>query len=201
MATRCFWPPDRVHAPLSHNRVVPVCEMLDGLIHAGNLCCMANPLLMGRFLCDGDIFPDAPGEQEGLLKHHTDMGSQILSLNIPDIHASDRDPSVAGRQIIEAVQKMHQRRFSAAGASQDSKGASRRNCKTHILQNRMLFIIGEGYMLKADISVKRRLKGFALLFFLLRVEDIGHTLHGNSALLISERILPRLRIGQVREEL
>ena len=82
---------------------------------------MADSLYVRLISGNTDIFCKCPREEERLLKNHTYIFMQILSVNIRNIHASDRDPAVSRLKIIQTVQKIHECGFSRSGAAQNAE--------------------------------------------------------------------------------
>ena len=52
------------------------------------------------------------------------MLPEVGCLNLRDVCIPDQDPPAVLRQIIEPVQKVHQRRLPAAGSAKDSEDAA-----------------------------------------------------------------------------
>ena len=140
------------HSSFSYNSVIAICKMLDCFVYTGNSRCMADFLIKKLLLCDTDIFPDSPGKQKWLLKHHSNILAQYLPVNFPDIFPSDGDLSALFWQIIKPVQKMDQSRFSASSCTKNCKSTSFRNGKIDIFQNRMIRRIEKRYIVKANIT-------------------------------------------------
>ena len=85
-------------------------------------------------------------------------------------------------QIVQTVEQVHQGGFAAAGAAQHGKGATRRDGKGNIVQNRLLVFVAEGDMVKDDVAVHRRCQGIRCILLRLGIQDISDTVDGNAGL-------------------
>ena len=86
------------------------------------------------------------------------------------------------RQIIQAVQQVHERAFTASCTAQDGKGAPGRNGEADILEHRRLLLVGESDVIEYNVAVQRRLQCIGGILLLLRIQNISHPVDGNAGL-------------------
>ena len=170
--------------PLADHRFIPIGKAFDGFIHTGGTSCLAHifhhPLAVLFRAGNADIFPYRSGKQEWLLQNDGHIFAQMCAADLIDVHAADGDSAAALLQIVQTIEQMHQRRFSAAGSSQNGKGLACWNGEGNIVQHRLLVFIAEGHMLKADVTVHRRGQRLRRVLLRLSVQDIADTADRNA---------------------
>ena len=108
---------------------------------------------------------------------------QILSVNIRNIHASDRDPAVSRLKIIQTVQKVHECGFSRSGAAQDAESRTGGNGQGEVpYDGAGCIFIRKRYILKCNIPVHRRPLRILPVRLRLGIHNVSETLDGNACL-------------------
>ena len=79
---------------------------------------------------------DRSREQHTFLRHETDLIAQILHRNVSNIFSVERN--LSARHIIETWDQVDQRRFTAAGASDDRRRLARLGNKVDVMQHILL---------------------------------------------------------------
>ena len=129
-----------------------------------------------------DIVVDRSGEEKRLLKNDADLRTQRLLRQIAYVRAVDLDR--AARHVVDAHEKIYQRRFSDAGFSDNADHLSRLDVKIDPAENLGRFVVSEGHVLEIDRSAYLHLQRVRAVGNVdLFVDDLehlrgrGHELH------------------------
>ena len=97
-----------------------------------------------------DVIHNRAGEQENVLLDDSDILTQTLLRDGPDIPAVHQDSS--GAYIVEARNQVTDGGLSPAGGTDQSKGLPRRNGQIDVLENRDVSHVCKAYMVKANFT-------------------------------------------------
>ena len=139
-------------AALTHRGFVLLGKFLDVPGDAGGFCGGADIAGGGVFGAEGDIVTDAVAEKKCFLRHESDAASQLrqrILLNGAAVHQNR-----SRRRIVNAGNKIHQRRFSRTRGPHDRQAGSRWNAQIHVLEN-MSAVVIEIEIAKFDLSANR----------------------------------------------
>ena len=107
----------------------------------GLLCRRHDLFLGGIRLAHGDILPDGPGLQPGILKHHAYAVPQVIPAHIPGIHPIQQNFAAVG--VIEPHEQVDKSGFAAAGGADDGDALARLDAEVEVLDEGLLRGIGE----------------------------------------------------------
>src|SRR5690606_31635956 len=68
----------------------------------------------------GDVVPDRPLEQPGILEHHADLAAEVDPAHLRDVDAVEEYPAFV--EIVETHQQVHECRLAGAGVPHDCHG-------------------------------------------------------------------------------
>ncbi len=147
----------------------------------------------------GDVLPDGPGEEEGLLLDDADLLAQVAPRILPQLHPVQED-APAG-VVVEARQQVDQGGLARAGAPQDAHHLARGCVEIDPLQDRDRFERGsrarprlaflllaflpvdEAHVLEANVSLDALRRGVAPFVQGLpgHPDDLGEAFEGDEA--------------------
>ena len=174
-AQKLFLPLADVAAVLCDDGVIAVRQTADKAVGMGCLCRFYDLFFGGFRFSVGDIVPDGPGLQPGVLEHHSVIAPQRVACHLADIRSVHLDPSAV--HIVEPHQKIDQRGLSAACRPDDRDPLSRFHVQGKVLDQRFVRHIAERHVLQRHMAVageSSRVVGFRDLILLVhQVEDTG----------------------------
>src|SRR4029077_938556 len=97
---------------------VAVGHAADELVGIGEFGRLNDFLVGGIRAAEGDVVADGSPQQHGVLEHEADLGAQSVQRVIGDVGTVDRD--AAAVQVPESWNEAYERRFPAAGRSDDA---------------------------------------------------------------------------------
>lgn len=134
----------------SRFRICHLC--LDKLGCLRNCGCLFDLRIRRIVFSEAQVGCDRSREQHTFLRHETDLIAQILHRNVSNIFSVERN--LSARHIIETWDQVDQRRFTAAGASDDRRRLARLGNKVDVMQHILLGArITEVDVIEADNSV------------------------------------------------
>ena len=104
----------------------------------------SRPCVVQRQIAGADdVAVDVPGHQLAVLQHDAHLRAHRREVEIGEVLPVVIDRPAGGR--LEAEKQTHQRRFSAAGASDDGHMLSRRYAEAYVMEHfRQAFAVGKG---------------------------------------------------------
>src|ERR1700682_148829 len=109
-------------------------------------------LVRGIFFAEGNVFPDGFAEQKSLLRHEPDLATQRFQRKLA--HRFTVNPDGAGRGIVDAGDKTHQRGLARTGRTDDGQAAALGDAQINIMENGDA-IVGKVQSPKFDLSPNR----------------------------------------------
>ena len=141
-----------VRSALCNRGFVFVIFCLDKLGCLRNCGCLFDLRIRRIVFSEAQVGCDRSREQHTFLRHETDLIAQILHRNVSNIFSVERN--LSARHIIETWDQVDQRRFTAAGASDDRRRLARLGNEVDVMQHILLGArITEVDVIEADNSV------------------------------------------------
>ena len=170
-----------IRAALCNRGFVFVIFCLDKLGCLRNCGCLFDLRIRRIVFSEAQVGCDRSREQHTFLRHETDLIAQILHRNVSNIFSVERN--LSARHIIETWDQVDQRRFTAAGASDDRRRLARLGNEVDVMQHILLGArITEVDVIEADNSVVnlQLLRIFDILNGGFCLNDFIDTAGGNS---------------------
>ena len=124
------------------------------------------------------VVTDGAAEQERVLKHDTQLTTQLLHRQAADVTTVQQDPTLLG--FIQAAEQTNHRALAGPGRSHQSHVLSRCNSEVEIAQDRFVGAVGKAHVLEhhftAGSSGRSELADGALLGRLGVVDDLERLL-------------------------
>ncbi len=126
----------KTSAILGNHCIIALRQTFDKAVCMGSLCRCNHFLLRGLRFAHTDIVTNGTRSQPGLLQHHTIIGSQAASRDIPDVCTIHPDTSFL--HIIKTHQQIDDRSLTASGRSYNRHSLSRFYFQIKVLDQLLL---------------------------------------------------------------
>src|SRR5699024_8179654 len=84
----------------------------------------------------GDVVPDRPAEQPGVLQHHADVPAHLAAREHGDVHAVDGD--AAAVEVVEPHDEVDQRGLAGSGGADDGDGLAGLGGQVEVADQRLV---------------------------------------------------------------
>ena len=122
----------------------------DKVVDMGRFCCCDHLFIRCIQPSVTDVFHNGSGKQPGILQHHSEHLTEITAVEVTDIMSIHLDTSAI--YIIETHQQFYHGCFSGAGRSYNGDLLSVMNICGKVIDNDLIRVVSEFYMLKLYIS-------------------------------------------------
>ena len=161
---------------LVQNHLIAARLLHDKVVDVSRLCSCDHFLICGIQSSVTDVFHDGSGEQPGVLKNHSEHFVKLASIEIFYIMSVHTDGAAV--YIIETHKKFDHSGLSGTGRSYNGNLLSVLYLCREIVDDDLIRIVAEVYMIKFYISIKA-VNGdriLFLIFFLFLIQEFKHTL-------------------------
>ena len=147
--------PARERGPsLRHLSVIALGEPPDELIRHGDVGRGDDLLLAGSRTAKGDVLPQGPAEDEGVLQDQADLLAQRLQGVVPNVLAINQDRAPGG--VVEARDQANQGALTGARGPDDGNLLSRRDRQVNMREHGLAGLVLEGYVAELDLTLEAR---------------------------------------------
>ena len=138
-------------AVFADDGVVTLRELLDKVIAVGELCCSQNFFVGGVALTDANVIADGGVEQHDILEYDGEVFEERFRIDSRNVLVAERDG--AALDVPEAGGELCCGCLSAARRPDECGDFALLCGERYILQNLLVFVVEEAYILEFDIKI------------------------------------------------